>query len=70
MSTKKSTKKVEEPVSEEQTQSVESKTETPNFPVTVLVSKGGDSIPVTVSDQAKLDRLIGEHGAESVKVQS
>lgn len=39
------------------------------FPVTAHVAKGGDNIPVTVTDQAHLDRLIAEHGAPSVQVQ-
>lgn len=38
------------------------------FPMVVHVAKAGDSIPVTVSDQAHLDRLTNEHGAASVKV--
>lgn len=40
------------------------------YPCTVLVAKGGDKIPKTVGSRAELDRLIGEHGAGSVEVQS
>lgn len=40
------------------------------YPCTVLVAKGGDKIPKTVGSRSELDRLIGEHGAGSVEVQS
>jgi len=40
------------------------------FPVLAHVGKSGDKIPVQVTDQAHLDRLIGEHGAGGVEVQS
>lgn len=60
----------EEVAATEEAQSAEPQAVVQNFPATVLVSKGADSIPVTVSNQAQLDRLIGEHGAQSIKVQS
>ena len=40
------------------------------YPCQVLVAKGGDKIPKTVGSRGELDRLIGEHGAGSVEVQS
>jgi len=40
------------------------------FPVVALVSKSADKIPVTVVDQAHMDRLMAEHGAASVEVQA
>lgn len=40
------------------------------FPVLAHILKAGDRIPVTLTDQSHLDRLLGEHGAGSVEVQS
>lgn len=40
------------------------------FPCTVLVSKGGDKLPVQVQDAAHLAKLREEHGATGVEVQS
>jgi hypothetical protein len=39
------------------------------FPALAHILKGSDKIPVTVTDQAHLDRLTSEHGAGSVEVQ-
>lgn len=41
-----------------------------SYPATVLVAKGGDKIPKIVGNRGELDRLVGEHGASAVEVQS
>lgn len=46
------------------------KVKTITFPVVAHIAKAGDKIPVTVVDQAHMDRLVNEHGASSVEVQS
>jgi hypothetical protein len=41
-----------------------------HYPCNVLVKKGGDQLPVTVTDAAHHQRLVAEYGAEQVEVQS
>lgn len=42
----------------------------PEYPWNVVVTKGADKIPVTVTDEAHYTRLVDEFGAGHVEVQS
>lgn len=40
------------------------------YPCTVLVAKGGDKIAKIVGSREEIDRLVNEHGAGAIEVQS
>lgn len=42
----------------------------PEYPWNVIVHKGADRLPVTVSDRAHYERLCTEFGAKHIEVQS
>lgn len=69
---KSKSKKKDEPVSEvtDEAQAPADPFEGLEYPCTVLVAKGGDKIPKIVGNRGELDRLVGEHGASAVEVQS
>lgn len=59
-----------QPAPQEEQQPVEQAQVAQTYPCNVLVIKGADKVPVTVTTEAQHKRLVDEFGAEHVQVQS